>query len=172
MRLIRSSKHKEEKAAIAEGGPELMGKRDIEPGDVEAFLGKNTSFDGKMTFEGMARLDGKFDGEVSSWDFLFIGEHADINAEIKVGTLIVDGKVSGDVSATSKVAIHATGKLYGTINTPTLVIEEGGLFEGSCTMDRGLEVAAEVAEKVAPLKEKEPEGEEIVDLMVDLQDDV
>lgn len=137
-----------------------MGKRDIEPGDLEAFLGKNTSFEGKMTFEGMARLDGKFDGEVFSGDFLFIGEHGVIDAEINVGTLVVDGKVSGNVSATSKITIHDTGKLYGKISTPALVIEEGGLFEGSCKMGRGVEAAAE---KVPPLKEKEAEEEKIID---------
>ena len=137
-----------------------MGKRDIEPGDVEAFLGKNTSFEGKMAFEGMARLDGKFNGEVSSGDFLFIGEHADIDAKINVGTLVVDGKVNGNVSATSKVAIHTTGELYGTISTPALVIEEGGLFEGSCKTERGAEASAE---KVTPLKEKEAKEEKIID---------
>lgn len=129
-----------------------MGKKDIERGEVEAFLGNNTSFEGKITFEGMARLDGRFNGEVSSGDFLFIGEHADIDAEIKVGTLVVDGKVSGNVSAASKVAIHTTGKLYGNIDTPALVIEEGGLFDGSCKMDRGV---GALSGKVAPLQGKE-----------------
>jgi len=129
-----------------------MGKKDAEPGDVEAFLGKNTSFEGKITFEGMARLDGKFNGEVYSGDFLFIGEDAEIDAEIRVGTLVLHGKVSGNVSAASKVAIHTMGKLYGNIDTPALVIEEGGLFEGSCKMDRGF---GALSGKVAPLQGKE-----------------
>lgn len=139
----------------------LMAKRDMEPGDLEAFLGKNTSFQGKMSFEGMTRLDGKFDGEVLSGDFLFVGEHGVIDAEISVGTLVVDGKVSGNVSAASKIIIHNTGKLYGNIGTPTLVIEEGGLFEGSCKMDKTAEISAE---KVTPFKEKEPKEEKAVDL--------
>jgi cytoskeletal protein CcmA (bactofilin family) len=160
MLLIKASKYKKGRARIRERRLKFMGKRDIEPGDVEAFLGKNTSFEGKMTFEGMARLDGKFDGEISSGDFLFIGEHAVIDAEINVGILVVDGKVNGNVSATSKVAIHTTGKLYGTVGTPALVIEEGGLFEGSCKMERGAEASAE---KVTPLKEKETKEEKIID---------
>lgn len=151
---------KKEGRTTGDRRPKLMGKRDIEPGDLEAFLGKNASFEGKMTFEGMARLDGKFDGKVFSGDFLFIGEHGIIDAEINVGTLVVDGKVSGNVSATSKITIHNTGKLYGDISTPTLVIEEGGLFEGSCKMDRGVEASVE---KVTPLKEKEAKGEKIID---------
>jgi cytoskeletal protein CcmA (bactofilin family) len=109
----------------------------------------------------MARLDGEFHGEIFSRDFLFIGEHAVIDAQINVDNLIVDGKVSGNVSATSKVVIHRTGKLYGNISTSALVIEEGGLFEGSCKMDRGAEAPAD---KVTLFGEKEAEGEKTIDL--------
>ena len=138
----------------------MLGKGDIKSGDLEAFLGKNASFEGKMSFEGMARLDGKLDGEIFSGDMLIIGETAAVNAEINVGTLVIDGKVSGNVSTTGKIEIHSTGKLYGNITTPTLVIEEGGLFDGTCKMEKGVEAA----KKVPPIKEKEAEGEKFVDL--------
>ncbi len=163
--MIRSSKKGKESQTRVQRRLKLMGKGSIEPGDMEAFLGKNTSFEGKMAFEGMARLDGKFDGEVSSGDFLFIGEHAVIDAQINVDNLVVDGKVSGNVSATSKVVIHSTGRLYGNISTPALVIEERGLFEGNCKMDRGAEAAAD---KVSPLKEKEAKGGKTIDPREDL----
>ena len=142
-----------------------MGKKDINSGELEAFLGMNTSFEGKMTFEGVARLDGTFEGEIFSGDSLIIGETAVINAEIKVGTLIVDGKVSGNVSATSKIEIHSTGKLYGNISTPTLVIEENGLFDGSCKMEGAVEVAAEEATRAEfSIEERETKGKNIVEV--------
>ncbi len=137
-----------------------MGKGDIKSGDLEAFLGKNTSFEGKMSFEGMVRLDGKFDGEIFSGDILIIGEMAIVNAKIKVGTLLVDGKVTGNVQASDKIEIHSTGKLNGKINTPALVIKEGGIFDGTCKMDKGAE---EAAQKVIPIKE-EAEERKAVDL--------
>ncbi len=124
----------------------MMGKDDIKSGELEAFLGKNTTFEGKMIFEGIARLDGKYHGEIFSGDALIIGETATVNAEIKVGTLIVDGEVSGNVSAASKIEIHSTGKLHGNIIAPTLVIEEGGFFEGSCNMEKAAQTAAEPEE--------------------------
>lgn len=147
----------------------IRGKGDIKSGEVEAFLGKNSSFEGKMGFEGMARLDGKFGGEIFSGDMLIIGETATVNAEINVTTLVIDGKVSGNVSASGKIEIHSTGKLYGNITTPTIVIEEGGLFDGTCKM--GKEVEAK--RKVTPIKEKEVEEEEEVgqQKVADLQDD-
>jgi cytoskeletal protein CcmA (bactofilin family) len=124
----------------------MMGKDDIKSGELEAFLGKNTTFEGKMIFEGIARLDGKFHGEIFSGDALIIGETAAVNAEIKVGTLIVDGEVSGNVSAALKIEIHSTGKLHGNITAPTLVIEEGGFFEGSCNMEKTVQRAADKGE--------------------------
>jgi len=73
----------------------MKGRKDIKSDELEAFLGRNTSFEGKMGFGGMARLDGKFHGEIFSGEILIIGETAAINAEINVGTLVVDGEVSG-----------------------------------------------------------------------------
>jgi cytoskeletal protein CcmA (bactofilin family) len=141
-----------------------MGKNDIKSGELEAFLGMNTSFEGKMIFEGLARLDGNFEGEIFSDDALIIGEAAVIKAEIKVGTLIVDGEVRGNVSAASKIEIHSTGRLYGNITTPTLVIHENGLFDGSCKMEGAEEAAAEKATQAeSSIKEEEADGSKIVD---------
>jgi cytoskeletal protein CcmA (bactofilin family) len=137
----------------------MKGRSDIKSGEVEAFLGRNTSFEGKLGFEGMARLDGKFDGEIFSGDILIVGETATVNAEISVSTLVIDGNVSGNVSAAGKIEIHSTGKLYGKITTPTLVIEEGGLFDGTCSMEKGVELV----KKVTPIKETEGESEEVID---------
>jgi cytoskeletal protein CcmA (bactofilin family) len=138
----------------------MRGKGDFKSGEVEAFLGKNSSYEGKMGFEGMARLDGKFDGEIFSGDMLIIGETASVNAEINVSNLVIDGKVSGNVSATGKIEIHATGKLYGNITTPTLVIEQGGLFDGTCKMEKEVEPK----KKVTPLMEMEVEAEKALEV--------
>jgi cytoskeletal protein CcmA (bactofilin family) len=123
--------------------------------EVEAFTLKNASFEGKMTFEEPVRLNGKFDGEIISKDVLIIGEAAVINAEIEAGTLIVEGEVNGNVSANVKIEILSTGKLYGNIDTPALVIEAGGFFEGNCNMAKATGRVA--AEKVTPIKEQEVE---------------
>jgi cytoskeletal protein CcmA (bactofilin family) len=139
----------------------MKGKQDMKSGELEAFLGKDTSFEGKMVFEGMARLDGKFEGEIFSGNILTVGENAVINAEINVDTLVVDGRVNGNISASSKIEINSTGRVYGNITAPALVIEEGGFFDGTCKMDKGAEAAVE---KVTPIMDKEANGEKIVDL--------
>jgi len=80
-----------------------------------------------------------------------------INGEGNVNSLDINGKVSGKVSTKDKIEIHSTGKLYGKMNTPTPVIQEGGLFDGTCKMDKGAEAAAK---RVTSIKEKEAAGEE------------
>ena len=108
-------------------------------GSLNAFLGEGTSFKGTLTFEGTVRIDGKLEGEVFTKDTLVIGEGAQVNAAIHAGVVEIGGTVHGNIAAERKVEIRASGRLYGNISTPSLVIEEGVVFEGSCTMGRQAE---------------------------------
>ncbi|MDH3974682.1 MAG: polymer-forming cytoskeletal protein [Deltaproteobacteria bacterium] len=104
--------------------------------DINAFLGKGTDFNGKLTFEGTVRLDGKFSGEIFSPGILIIGESANVSADINVNTLILSGELTGNIEAKTRVEIHAPGKLYGNITSPVLVIDEGVIFDGGCNMKK------------------------------------
>lgn len=99
-----------------------------------AMLGRGTRVSGKITFEGKARIDGQVEGEIVAADALEIGETALVNAQINGTTIIVQGKVTGDLTASKKLEIRAPGRLYGNVTTPSLIIEEGVLFEGHCSM--------------------------------------
>jgi cytoskeletal protein CcmA (bactofilin family) len=96
-----------------------------------ALLGEGAEFVGKLVFEGSARIDGKFRGDVLSEGTLVIGARAEVEANISVGHLIVlGGTVRGDVRATRTVELHAPAKVYGNITAPQLVIDRGVSFEG------------------------------------------
>jgi cytoskeletal protein CcmA (bactofilin family) len=99
-----------------------------------AFLGKGTRISGKVAFEGTARIEGQVEGEIVANDTLLIGESALLNAQITGGTVVIHGKVTGDINASKKLEIRAPGRLYGNVTTPSLVIEEGVVFEGHCSM--------------------------------------
>lgn len=103
--------------------------------EVSAFLGKESAFEGKMTFEGVFRLDGKFDGEIFESGTLIVGETATVRGKVDVNTIIIHGHVEGEVYAKGRVEIHSTGKLYGNLFTPVITINEGGIFEGHCRME-------------------------------------
>ena len=105
------------------------------PEEISAFLGKETAFEGKMTFEGIFRLDGKFEGEIFESGTLIVGETALVKGKIGVNTVVINGLVEGEVHAKGRVEIHSTGKLYANLSTPVITIAEGGIFEGSCKME-------------------------------------
>lgn len=102
--------------------------------EINAFLGKDTEFEGKFSFTGMVRVDGKLSGEIFSNGTLVVGESAVVKAQIHVGDLIINGEVQGDIFAEDRIEINATGRLFGNIETPRLIIEEGVIFEGNCKM--------------------------------------
>jgi cytoskeletal protein CcmA (bactofilin family) len=102
--------------------------------EINAFLGKDTEFEGKFSFTGAVRIDGKFTGEISSSGTLIVGETATIASQVHVADMIISGEVNGDIVAENKIEINVPGKLFGNIQTPKLIIEEGVIFEGNCKM--------------------------------------
>lgn len=115
-----------------------MGRRNVdESRDLGFFLGNEASCEGKIGFTGMGRVNGMFNGEIAAGGELIIDRRGVVKADIKVDTLIIRGEVHGYVSAKRKTVVSATGKLFGNIDTPVFVIEEGGTFEGMCKMGTG-----------------------------------
>ncbi len=104
------------------------------PEEISAFLGKETLFEGKMTFRGVFRLDGKFEGEIFESGTLIVGESAFIKGKIEVKSIIINGHVEGELHAGERIEIHSTGKFSGTLSTPVLIINEGGTLNGHCVM--------------------------------------
>jgi cytoskeletal protein CcmA (bactofilin family) len=106
-------------------------------GDLNGFLDKGSSFRGELEFEDTIRIDGRFNGKISSKNELIVGEAAHVEGEVHVGLIAISGTVEGKIVAARKIEIHRTGKVYGNIVTPVLVIEEGAVFEGECAMGEG-----------------------------------
>ncbi len=105
-------------------------------GEIRAFLGEGTSFIGTLQFEGTVRLDGRFEGDVSGNDLLIIGQAAAVRADIQVGSLVVGGRVEGNIVAKKRVELLATAQVTGTVKTPALVVSDGAVLNGTCEMRR------------------------------------
>src|SRR5574337_2151814 len=105
-------------------------------GEITTLLGRGATFEGKLTFEGTVRIDGRFKGEVFSEDTLVIGEGAHVEAEIDIGEVIVQGTVVGNIKAKRSIEIHAPGRVKGDLHTPVLQIDKGVMFEGRCFMEQ------------------------------------
>jgi cytoskeletal protein CcmA (bactofilin family) len=119
-------------------------------GDLNALLGRGSEFDGKLTFEGTVRVDGKFNGTIVTSDVLVVGEGAKVSAEITCGTIIIHGEVTGNVKARVAVEMHAPARVRGNVETPALMIEKGVLFEGQTKME-GVEKASPARPVAAPV---------------------
>jgi cytoskeletal protein CcmA (bactofilin family) len=104
-------------------------------GEINTLLGRGSEFEGKLTFEGTVRVDGKVSGEIFSDDVLIVGEGALVHAEIEIGLIIVQGTVEGNIRARRGVELHAPGRVVGDITTPVLQIEKGVIFQGRAHMD-------------------------------------
>lgn len=102
--------------------------------EVNALLGKGSEFEGKLTFEGTVRIDGRFIGEIHSDDTLIIGENALVTAEIRVQNVIVYGEVIGNIFSGTCVELHAPARVRGNITTPNLQADKGVMFDGSVKM--------------------------------------
>jgi cytoskeletal protein CcmA (bactofilin family) len=116
-----------------------------------AFLGKGCSFDGKLTFDGTVRLDGRFTGEIFSEDTLEVGPDAEIKAEVRVGTVIVSGKVVGNVHASNRADMRSGADVVGNIHAPVVTMQEGAVVDGSLKMTR-----KPVSPSVEPAPETRP----------------
>lgn len=124
-------------------------------GPVQTTLGKGSRVDGKLTFEGSVRIDGQVEGEIQAQETVIIGESAVISAQIIANTIIIKGKISGDVTARKRVELKAPAKLLGNISTPSLVIQEGVVFEGHCSMGGADSKAEKSDKKVAAIFPKD-----------------
>lgn len=103
--------------------------------NVHTILGPESTFEGKLSFEGTVRIDGNYKGEIVTTDTLIVGQSAKVEGTIKVGSIIVNGEVHGNVIASQLVELKAPARWYGNIETPQLMIERGVIFQGSCQMD-------------------------------------
>ena len=122
--------------------------------ELNALLGKGSEFQGKLTFEGSVRIDGRFTGEIFSDGTLIIGEGAQIQAEIRVGSVAVYGNVTGNITAMDAVELHAPASLRGNISSPALHIDKGVFFDGACQMttpkeDRGQQQPPALPQRIA-----------------------
>ena len=106
---------------------------------INAFLGKDTEFEGKLSFSGAVRIDGRFKGEILTEGSLVVGETALLECDIQTAHISISGEVRGNIDAQNRIEIHAPGRVFGNISAPTITIDEGVIFEGNCRMQKKAE---------------------------------
>ena len=101
---------------------------------LNGFLDKGSHLKGELHFEETFRVDGRFEGKIPSGAELILGDSAEVEAEVHVARVSINGVFKGTIDAIERVEIHPRARVTGDIRTPVLLIEEGAFFEGSCRM--------------------------------------
>jgi cytoskeletal protein CcmA (bactofilin family) len=108
----------------------------IEPvARISGFIDRETEIIGDIKFKENFRIDGVFKGKILSGNGLIIGETAEIEADIEVSSVTINGRVKGTIKAKDRIEIFSKGRVIGTVTTPKLIIEEGAFFQGACQME-------------------------------------
>lgn len=110
--------------------------------DAVTFLGIGTKAEGTLAFDGTLRIDGYYKGEIVSSGNLIVGEEALIEADIRVSYIVIQGEIHGNILADQRVDIRSPAKVFGNIEAPTVIIDEGAIFEGQTKMYRAKEQEA------------------------------
>lgn len=112
-----------------------MKKNKPKSDSISTFLGPDASVEGTLAFQGTIRLDGRVKGSIKSGGgTVIVGEKAIVEAKITVGVAIIMGQVNGFIDATDRIEIYPPGRMVGDIKAPVISIDEGGIFNGNCTM--------------------------------------
>lgn len=113
-------------------------------------LNSDVELKGTLKFVGELTFDGKLDGDISSEGALVLGDNANIKGTIDVGSVVVRGRITGNVIAREKIDLKAKTELFGDIKASKLVIEEGVTFVGKTEVNPN---------KVAPTPAPQQRGE-------------
>jgi len=98
---------------------------------ISSYLGKDSVIEGRLIFEGTFNLDCNFKGDISAPGTLIVGENGKIDSNIHVRSIISEGEIHGNIIAEERVEI-LSGKVYGDIWAPVVVVKKGAIFEGNC----------------------------------------
>jgi cytoskeletal protein CcmA (bactofilin family) len=106
--------------------------RELNENKLAGLIDMESEFKGDLIFKGSFRIEVTFKGTINSDSLLVIGERGKVEADVKVGQLVINGEIRGTLLATERIEVHNKGRVFGTLLTPTLVVEEGAYLEATC----------------------------------------
>ncbi len=104
--------------------------------DIEAnnTIGENSRFDGQFSIQGNLRIDGTFEGKCLHVEHIQVGSTGRVKTDITATSVVVEGVVIGNITAAARILLLSTARVLGNLKTPELIIQEGVVLEGKCTI--------------------------------------
>ncbi|MEE8417751.1 MAG: polymer-forming cytoskeletal protein [candidate division Zixibacteria bacterium] len=97
-------------------------------------IGKGTKIEGTINIEGATRIDGTVNGKLIANDIVTVGSTGVVKAEIRARSIVIGGRVEGNLIASEKVELQAKSELVGDITSKSLLVEHGAIFHGNSKM--------------------------------------
>lgn len=113
-----------------------MKKENTQIGSIDTVLGQGLILKGDLKGDGNIRIDGQLNGRLESTGDVYIGKKAEVTGDCHVGSIIIGGRVKGNVVALKRVEVLSSGELYGDILAPRICIADGVIFEGNCKISK------------------------------------
>jgi cytoskeletal protein CcmA (bactofilin family) len=130
---FKTSNIKQEESSILDD-KKSSDKKSGDYNSVDTLIGRGASITGNVNTEGNIRIDGVFTGDVISSKRVLIGETGVMTGCIVADSIVIYGKVNGDIKSQGLLEIMPTGKLYGDIEVKSVSIKEGAVFSGNSVM--------------------------------------
>lgn len=115
--------------------------------NIGMIIGKDTRFKGTINSQEVVRVDGLFEGDVTTVDALIVGETGRITGQFSAKSAIIAGSCEGNLDITEKLELLATARMIGDVKAGSLVVSEGAIFLGSCSMPENEALPDATAEK-------------------------
>lgn len=138
----------------------MLGKKDEQDigksGNLNTIIGKGSSFEGNLNVEQSLRVDGRVKGQITTTDSLVIGKEGEIEGEINTKNAVIGGRVRAKVNASGKVVLESKAIFIGEMKTARLVIDDGAVFEGRCSMQKDSKMSFDAKNNVPnPLNKRD-----------------
>jgi cytoskeletal protein CcmA (bactofilin family) len=96
-----------------------------------AWIGQGVTIEGKISSAQDLHIDGRVSGAIEVGQYqLVLGEHAEVKANLTAKSMLISGAVTGDIVATERLQIQATGHVEGDVTTPRLIMHDGAILHG------------------------------------------
>ncbi|MCX5786910.1 MAG: polymer-forming cytoskeletal protein [Elusimicrobia bacterium] len=106
----------------------------LDSAEIETIVGPEAYFQGAMTVRGSIRIDGRVEGDILEAQTVVVGATGRVRGNVCAEAVVVGGQVNGDIVASAGLEIKASGRVTGNIRAPRLMIDDGAVFDGACSM--------------------------------------
>jgi len=120
-------------------------------------IGSGSVFEGTINVPHSIRIDGTFRGKLQTAESLTVGEAGHLEAEVKAQSAFIFGKITGNMYIEERVELHTSAVVIGDLHAKELVINEGAVFHGHCSMQKTKDVAAAAGKKAEFLGDRKNE---------------